>query len=86
MTDTLQNDAAKPTFETALEQLQMIVKQLESGELTLENALKSFEDGVRLTRTCQEHLSVAEQRIEILTQSTGADGKPEMAPFAPQKS
>ncbi len=67
------------TFETALEQLQQTVKRLESGELGLEDALKNFEEGVRLTRICQEHLSAAEQRVELLTQN--AQGKAALQPF-----
>lgn len=75
----------KLAFETALEQLQTIVKKLESGELTLEDSLRDFEEGVRLTRMCQEHLSAAEQRVEILTQA-GADGKIELQPFQTGKN
>ena len=56
------------TFEQGFEKLQIVVKQLESGELSLEDSLKAFEQGVRLTRLCQSRLSVAEQRIEVLTQ------------------
>jgi exodeoxyribonuclease VII small subunit len=76
-----QNTESMP-FEAALEQLQQTVKRLESGELSLEDALKSFEQGVRLTRICQQQLATAEQRIEILTQA-GADGKVELQPFNP---
>ncbi len=71
-----------PAFEEALEKLQLIVKKLESGELSLEDALKSFEDGVRLTRVCQEHLSTAEKRIEILSQGS-TEGSIELRPFSP---
>lgn len=78
-------DAGKPTFEVALEKLQQTVKRLESGELSLEDSLRSFEEGVRLTRLCQEHLSTAEQRIEILTQAT-PDGKVETQPFGSNSS
>lgn len=56
----------KPTFESAFEMLQQTVKRLESGELNLEQALHHFEEGVRLTRICQEHLAVADQRVEVL--------------------
>ncbi len=73
----------KPTFEAALEQLQATVKRLESGELSLEHSLKAFEEGVRLTRVCQDHLAAAEQRVEILMkpQSQADDAKPELQPF-----
>ncbi|MBC7692978.1 MAG: exodeoxyribonuclease VII small subunit [Methylotenera sp.] len=83
MTDTSAKTSETPSFETAFEQLQSTVKRLESGELNLEQALKSFEEGVKLTRLCQEHLSAAEQRIEILT--TATNGKIESQPFQPNK-
>ena len=73
-----------PSFETALEQLQNTVKRLESGELTLDQALKSFEDGVKLTRVCQQHLGSAEQKIQLLMQAD-ADGKVELQPFSPNR-
>lgn len=73
-----------PTFEAALEQLQSTVKKLESGELSLEQSLKCFEEGVRLTRFCQEQLAAAEQRVEILMK--GGTGEPEVAPFSPTKA
>jgi exodeoxyribonuclease VII small subunit len=69
------------SFEAALEQLQLTVKKLESGELSLEDALRQFENGVRLTRACQEHLSAAERRIEILTQ-TSTEGRADLQPFS----
>ena len=76
----------KPSFETALEQLQQSVKKLESGELSLEQSLQQFEEGVRLTRFCQEHLAAAEQRVEILTKATSEDGKVETQPFSGNRS
>lgn len=77
-------DTGNPTFESALEQLQASVKKLESGELNLEQSLKAFEEGVRLSRVCQEQLSAAEQRVEILMQTT--DGRVETQPFQVPKS
>lgn len=53
----------QPAFETALKQLEGHLKRLESGELSLEESMKCFEEGVRLTRLCQEHLSQAEQKV-----------------------
>ncbi|MEP6925819.1 MAG: exodeoxyribonuclease VII small subunit [Pyrinomonadaceae bacterium] len=61
-------------FETSLAALEKIVRDLEAGELPLEESLKLFEDGVRLSRECQERLAQAERRIEVLTRD--ADGKP----------
>lgn len=57
---------AKNSFETSLSSLEKIVRKLEEGDLTLEESLKLFEDGVRLSRECQERLGQAERRIEIL--------------------
>lgn len=55
-------------FEESVSELELIVKQLEKGELTLEDSLKQFEKGIHLARKCQDALSQAEQKIEILTQ------------------
>jgi exodeoxyribonuclease VII small subunit len=54
-------------FEQSLAQLERLVSQLESGELTLEASLAAFEQGVSLTRSCQKALEAAEQRIKILS-------------------
>ena len=59
-------NAKSPTFETQLSSLEKIVRRLEQGDLSLEESLKLFEDGVKLSRECQERLSQAERRIEIL--------------------
>ena len=60
---------AAPSFEAAMEQLEGIVDQLESGELPLEEALASFEQGVALSRQCAAQLESAERRIEVLVQT-----------------
>ena len=57
---------AKQTFETALEQLEESVNQLETGSLTLEEALTSFENGIRWSRECHQFLEKAEKRIEVI--------------------
>ncbi|MFN6964160.1 MAG: exodeoxyribonuclease VII small subunit [Pyrinomonadaceae bacterium] len=54
------------TFEASLDQLERIVRQLEEGNLSLEDSLKLFEKGVTLSRECRERLSEAERRIEVL--------------------
>jgi exodeoxyribonuclease VII small subunit len=53
-------------FESALKQLEAIVKELEDGDLTLEQSLERYEQGVRLARFCTSKLEEAEKRIEIL--------------------
>jgi exodeoxyribonuclease VII small subunit len=62
-------------FEQALGELEAVVERLEHGELPLEEALRQFERGIELTRSCQASLQAAEQRVEILLQKT-----PEAAP------
>lgn len=54
-------------FEDALERLELIVDQLEAGNLALEDSLKVFEEGVGLARRCAKYLDEAEKRIELLT-------------------
>ena len=65
-------------FETSLAQLQGLVERLESGELSLEDSLGAFEQGIRLTRECQASLAQAEQKVQILLER---DGELEEAPF-----
>ncbi len=74
---------SKPkTFESSLEELERIVRELEQGELTLEKSLELFEQGVRLSRECQERLNQAERRIEMLTRDN--QGRPIVTPFEPE--
>ena len=53
-------------FEVSLERLQDLVRSLESGECSLEESIKKFEEGMALARSCQERLTQAEQKVEIL--------------------
>lgn len=57
-------------LEQSLQELETLVERLESGELSLEQALKEFERGVKLTRQCQTALKDAEQKVEILLART----------------
>ena len=57
---------AKKSFEESLSQLESIVEALESGELPLEKAIKTFEEGVRLSRFCFEKLDETEKKINLL--------------------
>ena len=56
----------KINFEASLEQLEQLVDQMEDGELSLEESLKAFEQGVKLTRDCQQALQDAEQKVQLL--------------------
>lgn len=55
-----------PRLEEALATLESLVERMESGDLSLEDSLKAFEDGIRLTRECQQALQQAEQKVRIL--------------------
>lgn len=57
-----------PDFEAALAELEKIVEKMEAGDQSLEEALKSFQRGIELARTCQQGLKEAEQRVEKLVQ------------------
>ncbi|MCC6698514.1 MAG: exodeoxyribonuclease VII small subunit [Candidatus Hydrogenedentes bacterium] len=70
---------AEPKFEKDLEKLEEIVGALEEGELSLDEALKRFEEGIKLAKRCEKALSEAEKKIEILTRN--ADGELEAQPF-----
>lgn len=67
------------SFEASLEALERIVQQLESGDLPLEKSLELFEQGIRLSRECQERLSQAERRIEVLLRDN--QGRPVVGAF-----
>ena len=67
MSDT-RDDTSIKDFESALAELETIVKTLEQGELTLEQSLERFERGVKLSRFCHTRLEHAERRVELLTE------------------
>jgi exodeoxyribonuclease VII small subunit len=66
------------SFEDALSELEALVDTLEKGDLSLEDSLKSFERGVTLTRTCQEALTKAEQKVHMLE---SLDDDADLLPF-----
>ena len=68
-------------FETSLAKLEEVVKRLESGELTLDEALKSFEEGVKHAAICNKKLYEAEKKIELLLRQK--DGSFRTEPFKP---
>ena len=76
------NRAAK-NLEASLKELERIVREMEGGDLPLERSLELFEQGVKLSRECQERLAEAERRIEVLLRD--AEGRPVIgrAPLAP---
>jgi len=74
--------AKKPNFENSLARLEEVVRRLESPQLSLDEAMKLFEEGVELSRECQKQLEEAEGKVEILLKK--ADGKLAPEPFDPE--
>ena len=74
---------AEQSFEAQLASLERIVRELERGDLPLEKSLELFEQGVRLSRECQERLNEAERRIEVLLR--GGDGNTIVVPFGAEE-
>ena len=74
--------AKKADFERSLARLEEVVRRLESPNLSLDDAMKLFEEGVALSRECQKQLEEAEGRVEILLKK--ADGKMVAEPFDPE--
>jgi exodeoxyribonuclease VII small subunit len=68
-------------FEGAMDRLEEIVEQMESGKMMLEELIGRYEEGMKLVKVCQERLASAEQRIEIITRNHA--GKPVVKNFEP---
>ena len=77
--------APKPvdTFETSLDELEQVVRELEGGDLPLERSLELFERGMALSDSCRKQLEAAETRVEMLIRK---EGKLTSEPFRPEKS
>ena len=74
---------AEPSFEKALENLESIVEELEEGNLSLDETLKKFEEGIKLSRLCEKKLKQAQKKVSMLTRDK--DGNLKEAPFAEQE-
>lgn len=84
-TPTKKSDPAKkPDFESSITRLEEIVQKLESANLSLDDAMKLFEEGVQLSRECQKHLELAEGKVEILLKKTSGEMTAE--PFDPESA
>jgi exodeoxyribonuclease VII small subunit len=79
---------AAPSFEAALKRLEEIVQKLERGELSLEESLTCYEEGIHLSRLCHGKLEEAERKIEMLVKdargevATDENGAPRKVPFS----
>ncbi len=74
---------AEKKFETALARLEELVQELEQGDLPLEQSLKLFEEGIKLSRVCNTRLEEAERKVEILLKDKGGNIKSQ--PFEEQE-
>lgn len=72
-----------PSFEESLKKLETIVEQLEKGDLSLEDSLKLFEEGVGLSAACKQELDTAEGKVQILIKQR--DGSLKAEPFPTEK-
>jgi len=72
--------AKKKSFEDAMESLENIVQELESGDLSLERAMQRFEEGIKLSKYCSDKLDETEKKITLLTGT--ADGNVSETPFS----
>jgi exodeoxyribonuclease VII small subunit len=75
-------EAPVASFETSLDELEKIVKELEGGDLSLERSLELFERGMSLSESCRKQLEQAETRVEVLIRK---DGKWQPEPFRPER-
>ena len=73
---------AKQTFESAMKGLEAIVQDLEAGDLSLDDALKKFQEGIKLSRFCSKKLDESEKKISVLLEDD--EGGVHEEPFRPQ--
>src|SRR5712691_13276160 len=81
MSSKAKPQSAEPNFEKAMDRLEAIVEQMESGKLPLEDLIVRYEEGMGLVKICQQRLASAEQKIEIIARNSA--GKPVVKDFEP---
>ncbi len=81
MSNQPKKSAEEVSFERAMDRLEAIVDEMESGKMMLEDLIVRYEEGMKLVGICQERLASAEKRIEIITRNHA--GKPVVKPFEP---
>ena len=82
MADSPSQPKPVESFETCLDELEKVVKELEAGDLALERSLELFERGMSLSDTCRKQLEEAETRVEMLIRK---EGKMTAEPYSPDK-
>jgi exodeoxyribonuclease VII small subunit len=81
MSSKPKQNAAEQNFESAMDRLEAIVAQMESGKLPLEDLIVRYEEGMNLVKVCQQRLASAEQKIEIIARNSA--GKAIVKKFEP---
>ena len=81
MSSKAKPQASDLNFEKAMDRLEAIVEQMESGKLPLEDLIVRYEEGMNLVKVCQDRLTKAEQKIEIIARNNS--GKPVVKNFEP---
>lgn len=81
----MSNQEATPSFEQAMDQLERIVAQLESGDIPLEKAIELFQEGMKLSQLCGQKLEQVERKIEILLEEEGGLTKKPFQPLETDK-
>lgn len=76
--------SAELNFEGAMDRLESIVEQMESGKLPLEELIVRYEEGMTMVKVCQERLTAAEQKIEIIARDNA--GQAVVKPFEPESA
>lgn len=72
---------SKPVeFESAMSELQTLVERMEQGDLSLEDSIRQFEQGMKLAAQCQQALAVAEQKVQVLTGESGEERLADLDP------
>ena len=82
MSSKPKQSAAELNFESAMDRLEAIVAQMESGKLPLEDLIVRYEEGMNLVKVCQQRLASAEQKIEIIARNSA--GKATVKKFEPE--
>lgn len=70
-------ETTKQSFEEAVQELEQIVQRMSGGDQSLETSITEFERGVKIVRECQKMLKDAEQRVELLTQTSDGELEPQ---------
>ncbi|SLN72911.1 Exodeoxyribonuclease 7 small subunit [Oceanibacterium hippocampi] len=83
MTENAQNPIASMSFEAALAELETIVRDLERGDIPLEDSIEAYARGTALRKHCQERLNAAEERVEKIVAGTGENTPARTEPFDP---